>query len=183
MAKEKLSAEEVKEKLSSAKEKLAEAKDALASFCKENGLKKGEDHSSHDDEKIAAKYKKLKAEVDEKNQRVEKWNSKYKDSKKSGKGGGIKAKYTYPKEVKTSDDKKKYRSETRSKAKRAGCTVEEYLADPGKYAKLLEKKKVAKKASKEEAAPAKKKKKPVKEKAPATSGPSDSSGGDDEDDD
>lgn len=194
MAKEKLSAEEIKEKLSSAKEKAQEAKDALKAFCKENGLKKDEDHSSHEDEKIAKKFKALKAEVDEKAQRVQKWTAKLKETKKSGKGGGIKAKYTYPKDVTSSADKKKYRSETRSKAKRAGCTVEEYLADPAKYDKILKdakKEKESKKAEKGEKKKKsgeekteKKKKKPAAEKPAATSeAKGDDEDGDDDDED
>lgn len=162
--KPKLSADEAKAKLASAKEKLIEAKDALASFCKENKLKKSEDHSTNEDAKIAKGWKKRKDAVDEQQARVEKYQGIYKEAKKSGKG--IKAKYTYPKDVKTSEDKKKYRAEIRGKAKRAGCTVEEFLADPEKYEKILKaksEKSESSKKKKEEPKKKKKKEKPAKE--------------------
>jgi hypothetical protein len=184
-----LTAEEAKEKLTSAKEKLMEAKDALKAFCKENGVKATEDHSDHDDEKLAKKWKKLKAEVDEKQARVEKYTTASKDAKKSG-GGGVKGKYNYPKDVKNGADKKKYRTEIRAKAKKAGVTVDEYLKDPEKHAAAAEKpskkdkkkEKKNKKAEKTEEAPKetsekKKKKKPVKKEA--TEEASEAEGGED----
>lgn len=151
--KKKLSADEVKEKLGRAKERLAEAKDAVSKFAKENGLKKGEDHSNNEDPKIAKGYKKVKAEMDEAAGRVDKYTSMYKDSKKSSSGvAGVKAKYNYPKEVKTGDDKKKYRAETRAKAKKLGISVDKFLEDVEGNNKKV-------KALKSEDKPAKKKKK------------------------
>lgn len=159
-----LTADEAKEKLTSAKEKLMAAKDAMKDFCKENKLKASEDHSNNEDAKVAKKWKKLNDEVVEKQARVEKYTAAVKEAKKSG--GGIKAKYTYPKEVKTGEDKKKFRTETRAKAKKAGVSVDEYLKDPAKYADAIAKK--SKKADKEEG---KKKKKKTEEAAPAATAP------------
>lgn len=151
--KKKLSAPEVKEKLGRAKERLAEAKDALSKFAKENGLKKGEDHSNNEDAKVAKGYKKVKAELEEASGRVDKYSAMYKEAKKSSGGGaGIKAKYNYPKEVKTGDDKKKYRAETRAKAKKLGITPDEFLKDVEGNNKKV-------KALKAEEKPEKKKKK------------------------
>lgn len=163
--KKKLSAEEVKEKLGRAKERLAEQKDSLAKFCKDNGLKKGEDHSNHADAKISKGFKKVKAEVDEAVSRVDKYTGMYKEAKKAGgSGAGVKAKYAYPKEVKTGDDKKKYRAETRAKAKKLGITVDEYLKDvDGNNAKLKKLKSDEKPAKKKDEPKKKEKKKAKKE--------------------
>lgn len=181
--KKKLSADEVKEKLGRAKERLAEAKDAVSKFAKENGLKKGEDHSNNEDPKIAKGYKKVKAEMDEAAGRVDKYTSMYKDSKKSSSGvAGVKAKYNYPKEVKTGDDKKKYRAETRAKAKKLGITVDEFLKDVegnNKKVKALKSEdKPAKKKKKD--APEKKKKKPKDEEEEDEEGEEETEEGDEE---
>lgn len=164
-----LTADEAKEKLTSAKEKLIAAKDDLKKFCKENGIKASEDHSDHDDEKIAKKWKKLRSEVDEKEARVEKYQALSKETKKSKGGGAKKAKYSYPKECKTSADKKQYRTTVRAKTKKLGITVDEYLADPekaeAKLAKMKGTDKKEKKGKKDEEKPAKKKAKKTEEKS------------------
>lgn len=165
-----LTAEEAKEKLSKAKEKLIEAKEELASYCKNKGLKKNEDHSAHEEEKIAAGWKKRNAAVQEAEQKVDKATEAYKAAKKGGKkegGAGIKAKYSYPKDITTADDKKKYRQEVRAKAKKLGITVDEYLADPEKYnAKLKEVKKGKSEKPEKEEKPSKKKSKEKEEEKP-----------------
>lgn len=188
-----LTAEEAEQKLASAKTKLQEAKDKFIGFCKKNGLKKEDDASNHEDEKIAKAWKKLKAEMVEAADRVEKYQALYKQSKK--KNLPVKAaKYSYPKDVTSGEDKKKYRQLVRSKAKKLSITVDDYLADPEKYdkaykalpvaekggnikaaqealrkkqaeAKASKEGKSEKKAKKEEEAPAKESKKPKKKKA------------------
>jgi hypothetical protein len=178
--------EEIKERLSNAKEKVLTTKDALKAFVKENGLKKGEDHSKNEDSKIAKKFVKLTQDVADAEARVEKYQELLKGSKgaaKKSSGGGAKTTYVYPAGVETAEDKKKFRAETRSKCKKLGITTEEYMTAPSKYDKMAKaaskaapKEEAAKpskkKAAKEEVKPAKKKKtpKPEVEEEEATDG-------------
>lgn len=163
-----LSVEEAQEKLIAAKEKMVEAKDALVAFNKANGLKKGEDASNHEDAKIAKSWKKLKETLDDRAKRVEKYQALTKGAKKTGQAPKA-AKYNYPADVTSGDDKKKYRSLVRQKSRKLGITTDEYLANPAKYEKELKAtpaatpgKKPKAKAETEEA-PAKKKKVETKE--------------------
>lgn len=126
--------EELEQKLISSKEKFQAAKDALISFNKSNGLKKDEDASNHEDEKIAKKWKKLKADMTESASRVKKYEELFKASRKKNVAPKP-AKYNYPAEVTTGEDKKKYRQVVRQKAKKLSITVDEYLVNPDKFDK------------------------------------------------
>jgi hypothetical protein len=147
------------EKSARVEKKLAAKQLEMKDFLKGNKLSSKEDHSKHKDKTIASAYKALKLELaDLEAKKIAAGGKK----KKAGKAG-VTAKYSYPATVKTSDDKKKYRTHIRGLAKKNGVTVEEVLKNVAKFEKATPAKKEApakKKAKKAEAEePAKKKKK------------------------
>lgn len=156
----KLTYQSAKEELPSAKEERDVAKQELQDFLKANKLKKGEDHSKNPDKKIAKGFKAVKELYEGKQKRVETLISFIKENKPAP--SERESKYNYPKGVETSADKKKFRSIMRGKAKKAGVSLDKYLADPAKYAaKVAEAEQKAGPAPKKKAA-AEKEEKPVK---------------------
>lgn len=154
------------EKIARVDKKIAAKKDELKTFLKDNKLSAKEDHSKNKDKNLASSYKALKGALAE----LETKKAGYGAAPKKGGKAGIAAKYTYPASVKTSDDKKKYRTHIRALAKKNDVSVETILKDVAKYEAKAEKAKPAKKEDKpkkkvkEEEAPKKKKKAvPVKD--------------------
>lgn len=164
-----VSVDELKEQLVETKTKLSDARKEMNAFCKENKLKKAKDHSDHKDKKIATAYKKLQKAIEKLEAERDALQEKFKASKPKAERN---TKYDYP-EGMTADDRKKFRQETRVKAKRAGVDVDEYLSDPAKYDAIIKENKEKKAASKKPAAKKekaekaeKKEKKAKKDKAP-----------------
>lgn len=164
--KSKLTYESAKAELSSLKEELEVSKSELKDFLKANKLKRDEDHSGHENKKIAKQWKALNDAVAGKRARKEELLEFLKNNKPAP--APRETKYNYPAEVKTTLDKKKFRATMRTNAKRAKVSLDTYLANPEKYAKIIaeaakskaekgEKKKVKKvKKSAEPEAPVKK---------------------------
>lgn len=159
------------EKSARVEKKLAAKQLEFKDFLKANKLSSKEDHSKHKDKTIAASYKSLKADLADLEAKKIALGGK---KKKAGKAG-VTAKYTYPATVKTSDDKKKYRTHIRGLAKKNDVTVEEVLKNvakfeakaPNKADKPAKKKGKKKEAEEEEEAPVAKKKKKAAKPAPA----------------
>lgn len=172
--KAKLTFESAQEKLVSSKEELTAKRDELANWMKEKGLKKTDVPT---EEKALKKYTRLKSEIDA----LTATREELKEFVKNNKPAKVRdTKYNYPENA-TGDDKKKFRQLMRQKAKSAGVSVADYLADPAKFEKIVAQKaaeKASAKQAKEEAkkkkaesaetaeAPVKKKKKETAEEAP-----------------
>lgn len=127
-----------------AKAAVKEAKGNLTDYYKENKLKRNQDYSA--DKKHGKKISNLEKEVKKASATLENLNEKVESLKdgapKKPKGGVGRTKYDYPEDVKTPDQKKKYRQAMRAKA--AGKTPK--AEKPTKEEKVGK----AKKAKKEE---------------------------------
>jgi len=163
------------EQLVEVKADLKDARGEMTDFLKANKLKKGQDHSNHETAKVAKGWTK----ADNKISKLEEDRTTLQDFVKANKPKKEReSKYSYPDGL-DADGRKKFRTQIRAKAKRAGMTPDEYLDDPkagdkiiaGKDAERAEKKsKKAPKAKKEKAEKSDKKvpkpkKKPKKSKA------------------
>lgn len=180
--KSKLTPESAKSELTSVKEELEVAKTELKDFRKANKIGKDATPESVENKKLAKQLGTLQEAVAKKEARREELREFLKNNKPEPKER--ETKYKYPEEVKTSLDKKKFRATMRSQAKRVGASLDDYVADPQKYAKKLaekEKEKAAKakdnlakgqkKKKKEEATEAPKKKLKIKKEEPAAEAP------------
>ena len=111
--------EEAKLAKSAAKEELELAKADLKSFCKENGLEKGVDHSEH--EKHGKRFSKIQGIITKKEGIIADINAAIEEFKTSGKkakegkstSSGRLTKYEYPADCVTDLDKKKFRAAAR----------------------------------------------------------------------
>jgi hypothetical protein len=99
-----------------AKEEKKAARQALKEFEAEKGLKHREDHSENEDGKVAKQWKKLNAALQTAITAEE-------EAEAAGKALKPKkereAKYDYPEDCVTAEQKKKYRAEARAAAKKA----------------------------------------------------------------
>lgn len=155
MAKEKeLTYDSAKEKLGTITETLKTKREEFLGWLKEKGLKKTEDHSKNENEKVAKKYTRLKKEIEDLEAEKATLKTFTKDNKPKK---DRTTKYAYP-EGATADDKKKFRQAARVKAKAAGVDVATYLGDVDKYNKILADKQKEKDAKKEAKAEKKEKK-------------------------
>jgi hypothetical protein len=145
MGKKTMTYEEAQDSLKALKVELSEAKADMTSFLKENKLKRNVDHSNHEKGKIAKKFKTFKAAIN----RLEKERDELKEFTKANKPQKERAsKYQYPEDL-SADDRKKFRAQMRSNAKRAGAKdVDDYLANQEEYDKVLESKKAESTAKK-----------------------------------
>ena len=107
--------EELKEKLLAAKEEAKAAKEERRAFEKENKLAKGEDHSGNKD--FGKKWTKINETVKSKQEKVDKIQSQL-DAEKAATASS-RTTYTYPDDVRTAADRKKYRAKARAAKKRA----------------------------------------------------------------
>lgn len=154
-----LTYDSAKAQLGTKKEELKAKREELLAWLKEKGLKKSEDHSKNENEKIAKKFTRLTGEIKALEEETNKLRTFVKENKPKKERT---TKYQYP-EGATADEKKKIRQKNRVAAKQAGVSVAEYLENPAKYKEILEKKKKEKEAKAEEKA----KKKEKKAEAPA----------------
>lgn len=111
----KITKEEAKKKLADAKDEAKAARGELRDFEKENDLEKGGDHSKH--EKAGKKWSKLNDALKKKQDKVDAAQAVLDEVKKDK--APRPSKYEYPAEVKTPQDKKKYRAKMRAEKKRA----------------------------------------------------------------
>jgi hypothetical protein len=107
--------EELKEKMTAAKEELKAAKEERRAFEKENKLAKGEDHSGNKD--FGKKWAKINETVKSKQEKVDKIQGDLDEVKAAT--ASSRTTYTYPDDVKTAADKKKFRAKARAAKKRA----------------------------------------------------------------
>lgn len=129
------SKEELKAQLDAKKEELGAKRTEFTEFLKKNELKKGEDYSSHPDEKIAKSFRVKSKAIDALSAEVKELQGKAKEKSK-GPAAPREAKYDYPEGL-TSDEKKKFRIKMRANAKKVGVDVDEYLKDPKKHAATI----------------------------------------------
>lgn len=117
MAKTKFASyEEATAAAATAKEEKKAARQALKEFEAEKGLKHREDHSENEDGKIAKQWKKLNAALQTAITAEEEAEKASKDLKPKKER---EAKYDYPEDCVTAEQKKKYRAEARAAAKKA----------------------------------------------------------------
>lgn len=162
------------QKLASTNAKIEQLDKDRKAFLKGKNLSTKEDHSKSEDKEVAGKeaeFQTRKAELLEKQKKYEGLVGGGKKKKKAKKGSPIKEKYSYPSDVKSSEDKKKYRAKIRALAKKNGVTVEEVLKNVEKYeskakkaSEAKEKEKAKKKKEKEKSEKEKSKKKTKKAK-------------------
>jgi hypothetical protein len=148
---------ERKEELTSLKEDAKQARKDFKNFCKEAKLDPEADSAA--DAKHGKKWTKLKALVDKTAKAVtetETWLTENKEKKERTERA---SKYTYPPEITTAADKKKYRAQQRAAANKKDKGE---AAGTEKVSK--KKKKKTEEKAPEAAAPAKKSKKDKKEK-------------------
>lgn len=155
MGKEKpLNYETAKTQLATVKESLSAKRTELTDWLKEKKLKKSEDHSKNENEKIAKKFTRLTAEtkdLETKREELKKFVAENKPSKDRV------TKYAYP-DGATSDDKKKFRQNCRAAAKAAKVDLATYLGDVAKYEKVAADARAARAAKSEEKVAKKEKK-------------------------
>lgn len=144
--------EAAKENLASTKEELAVAQAEKKAFEKENKLAKGEDHS---ESKVGKKWTKLNDQVQKKLKAIEDIKAYMSENKPKKEKAGRVTSYTYPADVVTAGDKKKYRAKMRAEAKKAD-KADAPAGESKKKKKTVE-------APAETEAPKKKKKKVVAE--------------------
>lgn len=153
------SLEELNQEVITLKETIAEKKKEFDSFHGKHKLKINQDHASHPDEAVAKGFKKRKKELtDLRKQRDDLLEQIKGSTPKKERSGGFTQKYTYPSNITTSGDKKKYRAEQRRLAKKDGKT--EAKVEKKKESKIpaVEPEKVKKKSEKAAEIPTKKKK-------------------------
>lgn len=107
--------EKLLEELEAAKTARKAARGNLNDFLAEKKLKKV-DHSNHEDPKIAKAYNKLVAEVDKARANVEKLEVEVKESKPAPVKRA--AKYNYPDDCTSKEDRKKFRATERAELRR-----------------------------------------------------------------
>ena len=164
MSKEKeLTYDSAVKQLKGVKADLKEARNELNAFLKENKLKKTQDHSK--DKKHGKAYKALKATIKTLEEQRDDFQTFAKENKPKKERS---YKYGYPEDIKTGDDRKKFRTKMRAKAKAAGVTPDEYLTDMEGYDKKVAATKADKKAAKKK--PAKKDKADKAEKSKGKKG-------------
>ena len=122
-----------------------DAKVALTEYFKENKLKKSEDYT--DDAKHGKKVTRLEGKIDKYSDELNDINEsikKMKPGKKEKSATPKNLKYDYPEDVKTSEQRKKYRIEKRKEAKsgEATSTKKTSKASPSKEVAEVPEKKV-----------------------------------------
>jgi len=157
MAKVKLTYESAKDKLAGVKEELPAAESQLKEYVKKNKVKGGKS----EDKKTQAGHDKIVSTIADLKERKARYIAFMRENKPQV---DRESKYKYPVDCKTGLDKKKFRSVMRSKAKRAKVDIDVYLADPGKYDKLVAAKDAEKSAKKEKPKAKKKVKEAPKKK-------------------
>lgn len=143
--------EKMNEDLLAKKAEIQIARDEFYAFLKENGLKRNQDYS--EDAKVGKKFSKHKAKIAGLVTERDNLVTAISDAKpKKEKSLQFEAKYTYPVDVQTAAQKKKYRLDARRDAKKA-----ERANEAGED-KEIKKAKPAAKVTEEVATPKKKKK-------------------------
>jgi hypothetical protein len=119
-------------------EALTTARKELQDFVKKTGLKKAKNYSTDKTHGVA--WVALNSKIEEAEAGRKKALAFMKENKPQKGTAGRASKHNYPDDVlnikdsaEQSEAKKKWRTKTRSKAKSAGVSVDEYLTDPIKY--------------------------------------------------
>lgn len=138
------SVEDAKALIADQKEIRSAAKEERKAYAKEHGLSIKEDHA--DNKKHGKKWAQFTSAIDNANAQIEAAEAWIKENKPKGKGGNFASKYTYPEDIVTPEDKKKYRTRMR-----AAAAAAEKAAAKGEAKGDSKKSKKSKKAAEEEA--------------------------------